>query len=67
MPRSLRVTMTRSTIGQTARTRGTVRALGLRRIRQSVILPDSEAIRGMVRTVRFMVEVEEIAGEGTER
>lgn len=67
MAGSLRVTMTKSTIGHTARTRGTVRALGLRRIGQTVVLSDSEPVRGMIRTVRFLVEVEEIPSGGAER
>ncbi|HLA15566.1 MAG TPA: 50S ribosomal protein L30 [Candidatus Limnocylindrales bacterium] len=58
----LRVTQTRSTIGHIARNRATIRALGLRRIGDTVVVPDNEATRGMVRQVRFMVTVEEIAG-----
>jgi len=56
------VTQTRSTIGHIARNRATIRALGLRRIGDTVVVPDNEATRGMVRQVRFMVTVEEIAG-----
>ena len=56
------MTQTRSTIGHIARNRATIRALGLRRIGDTVVVPDNEATRGMVRQVRFMVTVEEIAG-----
>lgn len=56
----LRVTQTRSVIGHIARNRATVRALGLRRIGDTVVVPDNDATRGMVRQVRFMVSVEEI-------
>jgi large subunit ribosomal protein L30 len=56
----LRVTQVRSTIGHIARNRGTIRALGLKRIGDTVELPDSEMTRGMVRQVRFLVSVEEI-------
>jgi large subunit ribosomal protein L30 len=72
MPRSsttprLRVTLTRSTIGHIARNRATVRALGLRRIGDSSVLPDNDATRGMVRQVRFLVSVEDIAGDAKEK
>ncbi len=60
MPARLRVTQTRSTISHIARNRGTIRALGLHGIGSSIELPDNEAIRGMVRQVRFLVEVEEL-------
>jgi large subunit ribosomal protein L30 len=62
----LRVTQTGSTIGHIARNRATVRALGLRRIGDTVVVPDNDATRGMVRQVRFLVSVEEITGDSTE-
>ncbi len=60
MPGSLRVTQTKSTISHIARNRATVRALGLHRIGDTVIVPDNPATRGMVRQVRFLVEVKEL-------
>ncbi len=60
MPARLRVTQTKSTISHIARNRGTIRALGLHGIGSSIELPDNEAVRGMVRQVRFLVEVEEL-------
>ncbi len=60
MAGNLRVRQVRSTISHIARNRATVRALGLHGIGDTVIVPDNEAIRGMVRQVRFLVEVEEI-------
>jgi large subunit ribosomal protein L30 len=54
----LRVTLVKSTIGHIARNRGTVRALGLRRIGHTVEVADNPATRGMVRQVRFLVSVE---------
>ena len=57
----LRVTQTRSTISHIHRNRATIRALGLHGIGSSSILPDNPAVRGMVRQVRFLVTVEEIA------
>jgi large subunit ribosomal protein L30 len=66
MAGKLRVTQTRSTISHIARNRGTIRALGLRRIGDTVEVPDNEATRGMVRQVRFLVEVEELPEAGPE-
>jgi len=37
-----------------------VEALGLRRLRQSVLKPDNPAIRGMVRKISHLVTVEEV-------
>ena len=65
MAGKLRVTQTKSTISHIARNRATVRALGLKRIGHTVEVPDNPATRGMVRQVRFLVSVEEIAGEST--
>ena len=62
MAGSLRVTLRKSPISYTAAARGTVRALGLRRIGQTVEVPDNDATRGMVRAVRFLVEAEPITG-----
>ncbi|MGQ0802526.1 MAG: 50S ribosomal protein L30 [Actinomycetota bacterium] len=59
MAGTLRITQVRSTIGAKPKQRGTLRALGLRRIRQTVELPDRREIRGMVEKVPHMVKVEE--------
>lgn len=56
----LKVTLVRSPIASLEKHIRTVKALGLRKIRQSVIVPDNAAMRGMVFTVRHMVTVEEI-------
>ena len=58
---SLRVTQTRSSIGTKPKQRGTLRALGLRRLGQSNDLPDRPEIRGMLAKVPHLVAVEEIA------
>ena len=55
----LRVTWVRSTIGHRAGARGTIRALGLHRLQQSVQIPDTAVNRGMLRRVAFLVTVEE--------
>ena len=55
----LRVTLVRSVIGSKPKHRGTIRALGLRRINHSVTLPDRPEIRGMLARVPHLVRVEE--------
>jgi large subunit ribosomal protein L30 len=57
----LRVTWIRSTIGHKAGARGTIRALGLHRLNQSVEIEDTPVSRGMLRRVAFLVAVEELA------
>lgn len=56
----LEVTRTRSDIGRPQRHRDTMRALGLRKIHQTVVLEDNPSTRGMLRQVRHMVEVKEV-------
>jgi large subunit ribosomal protein L30 len=57
---SLRITQTRSTIGSLRNQRETLRSLGLRKIRQSVVKEDNSQVRGMIATVRHLVAVEEV-------
>ena len=59
----LKVTWVRSTIGHKAAARGTIRALGLHRLNQSVEVADTPMIRGMLRRVAFLLEVEEPAAK----
>jgi large subunit ribosomal protein L30 len=56
----LRVTQVRSAIGTKPKHRGTLRALGLRRLGQSNLLPDRPEIRGMIARVPHLITVEEI-------
>lgn len=58
----LTVTWVRSTIGHKAAAHGTIRALGLHRLNQTVQVADTPVIRGMLRRVAFLIEVEEPAG-----
>ena len=63
----LRVTWIRSTIGHKAGARGTIRALGLHRLHQTVEILDTPENRGMLRRVAFLLKVEEpAAGQVTE-
>ena len=63
MPR-LRVTQVRGLAGKPKRQRDTVRALGLLRIRHSVVKDDRPEIRGMIAKVRHLVSVEEVGETG---
>ena len=54
----LRVTLVKSPIGYDQRQKDTVRALGLRRMNQSVEHTDSAVIRGMLAKIIHLVEVE---------
>ena len=57
----LKVTQVRSAIGTKPKHRGTLRALGLRRLGQSNVLPDRPEIRGMLARVPHLVRVEAAA------
>ena len=56
----LKVTQIKSTIGVKPKTRGTMRALGLRGIGKSNTLPDRPEIRGMIARVPHLITVEEV-------
>ena len=60
----IKVTWARSTIGHTAAARGTIRALGLHRLNQTVEVTDTPETRGMLRRVAFLLDVEEPTGRG---
>ena len=62
---AIKVTQVRSSIGCKPKQRGTLRALGLRRIGHSNTLPDRPEIRGMIARVPHLVTVEEDAEEDT--
>lgn len=61
MPNRLRIRQTRSAIGRNEKQKRTVRALGLKRLHQVVVVDDTPQIRGMITKVRHLVDVEEIA------
>lgn len=55
----LKVTLKKSPISQKANQQLTVKSMGLRRLHQTVELEDNRTTRGMILTVRHLVEVEE--------
>ena len=58
----LKVTQRKSVIGSLEKHKRTVRALGLKRVRDSRVHTDTPQIRGMIRKVSHLVEVEEVEG-----
>ena len=60
MPRYLRLTQVKSGLDKGSRQRGTLRALGLKRVGHTVQLADRPEIRGMVNAISHLLEVEEI-------
>ena len=57
--KTLTLTQIKSGIGYAQRTKDTLRALGIRRMQQTVVQPDNPAIRGMIARVRHLVKVVE--------
>lgn len=57
--KELKIKLIKSPIGYSKRQKGTVAALGLKKINQIVTHNDSEVIRGMINKVSHLIEVEE--------
>ena len=64
---SLKITLVKSPIGQKQNQKDTVKALGLRKMHQTVVRPDNAQMRGMVFTVKHLVVVEEVDGAASEK
>ena len=56
----LKITQVRSKIGYKPKARATLEALGLRKIRQTVELPDNPSIRGMIKKIEYLLNVEKV-------
>jgi large subunit ribosomal protein L30 len=56
----LKITQTRSTVGARWKQRESLRTLGLRKIRQSVVREDNAQNRGLIAVVNHLVTVEEV-------
>ena len=56
----LEIKLVRSTIGRLDKHKKTVDALGLKKVGQTVVKEDNPAIRGMVNSIDFMLEVKEV-------
>ena len=58
----LRIKQIKSSIGSNKRQKGTLKALGLKKLGDFVIHEDNPVIRGMIRKVAQLVETEEVSG-----
>ena len=58
--KKLHITYVRSAIGYARRQKDTIRALGLRRLGQTVEHQDTPVVRGMIEKVRHLVQVAEV-------
>ena len=57
--KTLRVTLVRSSIGYTRDQKATVKALGFRRLHQTVEHKDTPALRGMLNKIIHLLKIEE--------
>ena len=60
MSKQLKIRQIRSAIRRQQVQKSTIRALGIRRLHQEVVLPDNPQIRGMIFRVQHLVTVEEV-------
>ncbi len=56
--KGIRITLKRSPIGTPQKHRLVLHGLGLRKIRQSVVRPDTSQVRGMIHKVGYLLEVQ---------
>ena len=54
----MKITQIRSKIGYKPKARATLEALGLRKIRQTVELPDIPSVNGMIKKIEYLLKVE---------
>ncbi len=59
MAKTIKITLVKSAIGYSKRHKGTVRALGLKKINQTVEQVDGPVVRGMLSKVAHLVKIEE--------
>lgn len=57
--KKLKITLVKSTIGAVPKNKAVVESMGLRKIGQSVVLPDNDATQGQIRKVGYLLKVEE--------
>ncbi len=60
MASKLKIRQVKSAINRSGKQKKTIRALGIRRLNQTVVHDDHPCIRGMVKKVEHLVEVEEV-------
>lgn len=57
--KQLQITWVKSSIGYSQDQKATIKAMGFRRLGQTVVIPDNPSTRGMVHKVKHLVEVQE--------
>ncbi|MBQ6696776.1 MAG: 50S ribosomal protein L30 [Lachnospiraceae bacterium] len=57
--KKLKITLVKSLIGSVPKNRATAESMGLRKIGQSVVLPDNDSTKGQIRKINHLVKVEE--------
>ncbi|OQX56357.1 MAG: 50S ribosomal protein L30 [Candidatus Cloacimonas sp. 4484_209] len=67
MAKKLRITQIRSAIGRKFDQKATLKALGIRKVNDTVIKNDTPQIRGMIRKIRHLLLVEEIKEKQTKK
>jgi large subunit ribosomal protein L30 len=60
MASKLKVRQIKSAIGRQEKQKRTLRALGIRRMHQTVVVEDNPCMRGMVKKIEHLLEVEEL-------
>ena len=63
MSGKLKITLRKSVVGRPKKHRRTVESLGLRKLNKTVVLKDTPCVRGMIRKVPHLLEVEECSDE----
>ncbi|MFQ6617280.1 MAG: 50S ribosomal protein L30 [Fidelibacterota bacterium] len=63
MTKRLKITQIKSSVGYDRKKRRVLKALGFRRLHQTLIKEDNPAIRGMIRKVGFLLKIEEVEAE----
>jgi len=56
---TLKITQVKSRIGYKKKAKATLDAMGLKKMNQSVELPDNPAIRGMIKNIKYLIKVED--------
>ena len=55
----LKITQVKSRIGYKKKAKATLDAMGIKKMNQTVELPDNPAIRGMIKNIEYLIRVED--------
>ena len=56
---TLKITQVKSRIGYKKKAKATLDAMGIKKMNQTVELPDNPAIRGMIKKIEYLIKVED--------